>query len=225
MPVTAPTVKVKNCESLGATVVLFGRNFDETKAEVARRCREGNLQSVHPFDEEPVMAGQGTVALEVLEQVPDLDAIIVPVGGGGLLAGVATVIRALRPEALIVGVEPENAACYAAGIAAGGPIVIKSKATFADGLAVAEAGAKTLLSRHLVDRVLTVSEGAIAAAMRELLQAEGATVEGAGAAAVAACLGNAMPYLWGKKVVCIVSGGNVDAVTHHRAMTGEGVAA
>ena len=105
------------------------------------------------------MAGQGTVALEVLEQVPHWDAIIVPVGGGGLLAGVATVIRALRPEALIVGVEPENAACYAAGIAAGGPIVIKTKASFAVlGLAVAQAGAKALLSHHLVDRVLTVSE-------------------------------------------------------------------
>ena len=225
MPVTAPAVKVKKCEALGATVVLCGETFDEAKAEVARRCRENHLHMVHPFDDEAVMAGQGTVALEVLEQVPDLDAIIVPVGGGGLLAGVATVIRSLRPQTLIVGVEPENAACYAAGIAAGGPIVIKTKASFADGLAVAEAGAKTLLSHHLVDRVLTVSEGAIGAAMREILSAEGATVEGAGAVAVAACLGNAMPYLWGKKVVCLVSGGNVDAATHSRAITGDMAAA
>lgn len=219
MPMTAPLVKVGKCEALGARVVLCGETFDDAKAEVARRCRVEGLQAVHPFDEEAVMAGQGTVALEILEQVPDLDAVIVPVGGGGLLAGVATVIRALRPQAWIVGVEPEHAACYAAGIAAGGPIVIKTKASFADGLAVAEAGAKTLCSRHLVDRVLTVSEGAIAAAMRELMQAEGATVEGAGAVAVAACLGNAMPFLWGKKVVCVVSGGNVDAATHSRAMS------
>ena len=219
MPQTAPLVKRQKCAALGARVVLHGETFDAARGEAERLRVEAGLVPIHPFDDERVIAGQGSLALEVLEQVPDLDAIIVPVGGGGLLAGVATVVRATHPGVFVVGVEPENAACYQAGLAAGGPIVIKTKETFADGLAVAQAGKNTLLAGRLVNRVVSVSEGAISAAMRALLQTEGATVEGAGAVALAACMGNAMPFLWGKKVVCLVSGGNVDAATHERAIS------
>ncbi|HYE32186.1 MAG TPA: threonine/serine dehydratase [Methylomirabilota bacterium] len=121
MPRFAPLVKVARCKQFGARVILHGDTFEECRQEAARLAEEGQLAYVHPFDDFHVIAGQGTVAFEILEQVPDADAVIIPVGGGGLLAGMATVLHALKPSLQIIGVEPANAACFAMGLSAGKP--------------------------------------------------------------------------------------------------------
>src|SRR5580698_4944656 len=144
MPRFAPLVKVARCRQFGSTVVLHGDTFDEARSEAGRLAEERDLTYVHPFDDPQVIAGQGTLAFEILEQVPDAEAVLVPVGGGGLLAGVATVFHALKPDLRIIGVEPASAACFAAGLAAEGPVRVATRFTLADGLAVAEAGRNTL---------------------------------------------------------------------------------
>jgi threonine dehydratase len=135
MPRFAPLVKVARCRQFGATVILHGDTFDEARDEANRVMEEKKLTYVHPFDDPQVIAGQGTLAFEVLEQVPDAEAVIVPVGGGGLLAGVATVFHALKPDLQIIGVEPANAACFTAALAAKAPVRVATKFTLADGLA------------------------------------------------------------------------------------------
>src|SRR4029079_5371545 len=122
MPRFAPLVKVARCRQFGATVVLHGETFDEARTEAARIAAQAQLTYIHPFDDPHVISGQGTLAFEILEQVPDAEAVVVPVGGGGLLAGVATVLHALKPDLQIIGVEPANAACFAAGLAAKEPV-------------------------------------------------------------------------------------------------------
>src|ERR1700722_706838 len=131
MPRFAPLVKVARCRQFGATVVLHGDAFDEARQEANRLAAERELTYIHPFDDPQVIAGQGTLAFEILEQVPDCEAIVVPVGGGGLLAGVATVFQALKPSLHIIGVEPANAACFAAGLAANAPVHVLPKFTLA----------------------------------------------------------------------------------------------
>src|SRR6476659_2050424 len=159
MPRFAPLVKVARCRQFGATVVLHGDTFDEARSEAGRLAEERDLTYVHPFDDPQVIAGQGTLAFEILEQVLEAEAIVVPVGGGGLLAGVATVLQALKPSLQIYGVEPANAACFAAGLAANAPVRISTKFTLADGLAVAEAGRQTLaIVSRLAHRMVTVEE-------------------------------------------------------------------
>src|ERR1700736_3925844 len=130
MPRFAPLVKVARCRQFGATVLLHGDSFDVARTEAQRLTLEHKLYYVHPFDDPSVIAGQGTLAFEVLEQVPDAEAIVVPVGGGGLLAGVSTVLHALKPSLQIIGVEPANAACFAAGLAAGMPVRVICKLGF-----------------------------------------------------------------------------------------------
>src|SRR2546423_11749557 len=136
MPQFAALIKVSNCRQLGAKVILHGNDLGEARTEAERIAKREGLTSIHPFDNPHVIAGQGTMALEILEQTPELEAIVVPVGGGGLLAGMGTVIKALRPEVTVVGVEPENAACLAAAMAQGQPAAITLTSTLADGLAV-----------------------------------------------------------------------------------------
>jgi threonine dehydratase len=166
MPRFAPLVKVARCRQFGSTVVLHGDTFDEARSEAGRLAEERDLTYVHPFDDPQVIAGQGTLAFEILEQVPEAEAIVVPVGGGGLLAGVATVLQALKPSLQIIGVEPANAACFTAGLAANAPVRISTKFTLADGLAVAEAGRHTLaIVSGLAHRMVTVEEEALALAM------------------------------------------------------------
>jgi threonine dehydratase len=158
-----------------------------------------------------------------LEQVPEFDAVIVPVGGGGLLAGVLTVLRSLRPEVLVIGVEPENAACFTQALQHGGPVKVKTSVTLADGLAVAEAGRLTYANAApWVDDVVTVSEEEIGEAIAVLAREEGAVVEGAGAAGLAALL--KLPSLSGKRVVLPLTGGNVDAQVHARVLSEHRVA-
>src|SRR6202035_1183575 len=162
MPRFAPLVKVARCRQFGATVVLSGDTFDEARNEADRITQEHQLTYIHPFDDPKVIAGQGTLAFEILEQVPDAEAIVVPVGGGGLLAGVSTVLHALKPSLQIIGVEPANAACFAAGLAAGMPVRVLTKFTLADGLAVAEAGRHTLgIAARSANQMVTVEEEAL----------------------------------------------------------------
>lgn len=219
MPKTAPLVKVATCRRIGANVVLHGDTFDQARAYAAELRRANGLTYIHPFDNCDVIAGQGTLGLEILEQVPNLDAVLIPVGGGGLLAGVATALKTLKPEVEIIGVEPENAACFAAALRESKPVRIPTKFTLADGLAVAEAGHHTLeLARNLVDRVVTVREDALALAILRLAELEKAVVEGAGATGLAALLCGAVPELAGKRVVIPLTGGNIDPLAHSRVV-------
>ncbi|HSY43116.1 MAG TPA: threonine/serine dehydratase, partial [Candidatus Acidoferrum sp.] len=173
MPRFAPLVKVARCRAFGATVILHGDAFDEARKEADRLAEEQQLTYIHPFDDPQVIAGQGTLAFEVLEQVPDADAVIVPVGGGGLLAGMGTVLAALKPKLKIIGVEPANAACFAAGLAANGPVRVATKFTLADGLAVAEVGRNTLkIAGPLVHQLVQVQEESLALAMLRLAELE-----------------------------------------------------
>jgi len=219
MPRFAPLVKVSRCRQFGATVVLHGDSFEQARAEAQRLTEEHGLHYVHPYDDPSVIAGQGTLAFEVLEQVPDAEAIVVPVGGGGLLAGVATVFKTLKPDLQIIGVEPANAACFAAGLEAGKPVRISTKFTLADGLAVAEAGRMSLaIGRTLVDRLITVDEEALALAILRLAELDKCIVEGAGAAGLAAILRGSLPDLVGKRVVLVLTGGNIDPLAHSRVI-------
>jgi threonine dehydratase len=219
MPRFAPLVKVARCRQFGATVVLHGDTFDEAREEAKRLTEAQGLTYIHPFDDPRVIAGQGTIGFEILEQVPDADAVLVPVGGGGLLAGVATVLHALKPELKIIGVEPVNAACFAAGVKEGRPVQIDTKLTLADGLAVAVAGGLTLkIAQPLVHRLVQVPEEALALAILRLAELEKCIVEGAGAAGLAALLSGQLPELAGKKVVLILTGGNIDPLAHSRVI-------
>jgi threonine dehydratase len=210
---------VARCRQFGAKVVLHGDTFDEARSEAVRLSEEGQLTYIHPFDDPQVIAGQGTLAFEILEQVPDAEAVVVPVGGGGLLAGVATVLQALKPSLQIIGVEPANAACFAAGLAADRPVRISTKFTLADGLAVAEAGRNTLaIVAPMAPRMVTVDEESLALAMLRLAELEKCVIEGAGAAGLAALLGGSLPELHGLRVVVLLSGGNIDPLAHSRVI-------
>ncbi len=219
MPRFAPLVKIARCRSFGATVVLHGDTFDEARQEAGRLGEERQLGYVHPFDDPHVIAGQGTLAFEILEQMPDAEVVIVPVGGGGLLAGMATVLQALKPDLEIIGVEPANAACFAAGLDAGAPVRIPTRFTLADGLAVAEAGRHTLaIVQSLVRRMVSVGEEALALAILRLAELEKCIIEGAGAAGLAALVGGKLPDLAGRRVVLLLTGGNIAPLAHSRVI-------
>jgi threonine dehydratase len=211
MPQFAALVKVTNCRHLGANVVLHGADLGEARAHAVELAQRDGLTFIHPFDNEHVMTGQGTMALEILEQVPDVEAIVVPVGGGGLLAGIGTVVRARRPEVKLIGVEPDNAACLTAALAAGRPVTVPLASTLADGLAVPQLGERPFaVLRHVVDQVVTVNESNIALAILRLIELEKSVVEGAGAAPLAAFLAGKLDTLKRRKVVLALCGGNID---------------
>lgn len=211
MPTYAPLVKQANCRRLGAMVVLHGASFGEAKAKADELARQEQLAYVHGYDDLAIIAGQGTLGLEVVEQVPQLEAIVVPIGGGGLIAGVATAIKHLRPDVLVIGVEPANSTCFSSALRAGQPVRVESEPTLADGLAVGIVGNHALeIARPLVDRVVTVSEADLALAVVRLMELEKSVVEGAGAAPLAALLSGRLPELAGKHVVLTLCGGNID---------------
>jgi threonine dehydratase len=211
MPKFAALVKVTNCRHLGARVILHGTDLAEARAHAEALAQREQLTFIHPFDNADVIAGQGTMALEILEQAPDLDAVVVPVGGGGLLAGVGTVMKARKPAVRVIGVEPENAACFTAALAAGCPVTVSLSPTLADGLAVALLGTLPFESlRQVVDNVVTVNEANIALAILRLIELEKSVVEGAGAAPLAAFLAGKLDDLKGKRVVLALCGGNID---------------
>ncbi|HZL90738.1 MAG TPA: pyridoxal-phosphate dependent enzyme [Pirellulaceae bacterium] len=189
MPTYAPLVKQANCRRLGATVLLHGASFGEAKAKADELAAAQQLTYIHGYDDLAIIAGQGTIGLEVAEQVPNLDAIIVPIGGGGLIAGVATAVKNLKPNVQVVGVEPANSTCYTSALAAGKPVRVQSQPTLADGLAVGIVGENAFaIARDLVDHVVTVSEYDLALAVVRLMELEKTVVEGAGAAPLAALL-------------------------------------
>jgi threonine dehydratase len=212
MPKFAALVKVTNCRQFGATVVLHGADLTEARAHAGELAEREGLTFIHPFDNANVIAGQGTIALEILEQTPDPDAIVVPVGGGGLIAGIGTVVKAQAPRVEVVGVEPEAAACLTRALDLGGPETVPLGSTLADGLAVARLGTAPFeIVRRVVDRVVTVDEASIALAILRLAELEKSVVEGAGAAPLAAFIGGRLDALKGKRVVLVLAGGNIDS--------------
>lgn len=209
MPEGAPLPKLEATEAYGARVVLEGTSFDETAAAARAWAEEQGAVYVHPFEHPDVIAGQGTVGLEILDQVPDVATVLVPVGGGGLIAGIATAVKALRPEARVIGVQAAGAAPFPDSITAGAPKPVSTVATIADGIAVKTPGTLTLAHvTERVDQVVTVSDEAIARAVLVLVERAKQVVEPAGAATVAALLAGARQLP--QPVVAILSGGNVD---------------
>ena len=219
MPKFAALVKVTNCRHLGANVVLHGADLGESRVLAEQIAKDKSLTFIHPFDNAHVMAGQGTMALEILEQTPDVEAIVVPVGGGGLLAGIGTVFKTLRPQAHVVGVEPEHAACLTAARAAGHPVPVTLSPTLADGLAVPLLGKLPFaVLERVVDQVVTVDEAHIALAILRLIELEKSVVEGGGAAPLAAFLAGKLDNLKGRQVVLTLCGGNIDLTMLGRVM-------
>jgi threonine dehydratase len=211
MPRFAPLIKVTNCRALGATVVLQGNDVVEARGHAVELAQRDELTFIHPFDNADVVAGQGTMGLEILEQAPDVDAVIVPVGGGGLIAGIGTVMKARAPQVRVIGVEPEAAASLTAALAAQRPTPVTLSPTLADGLAVSCVGDIPFASDvRVVDRVVTVDEAAIALAILRLIELEKSVVEGAGATPLAALIAGKLPELAGRKVVLTLCGGNID---------------
>ncbi len=211
MPKFAPLIKVSNCQKLGATVIMHGKDFGEAKAHAHELAKERGLAYIDGYDDPAIIAGQGTMGIEILEQVPDADAVIIPVGGGGLLAGVALAVKTLRPEAKIIAVEADNVASFSAALRAGKPTRIETHPTLADGLAIPTVGTNAYHVAHsLVDRCLTVSEEQIALAILRIVELEKGVVEGAAATPLAACLSGQLAELTGKKVVLLLCGGNID---------------
>ena len=211
MPRFAPLVKVATCRKLGARVVLEGDSFDDARQLALEMADRDNLNLVHGFDDARVIAGQGTMALEILEDVPDAEVIVVPTGGAGLLAGVATVAKTLRPDIKIIAVEPTAAGSLTSSLAAGSPVQVPTRPTLADGLAVGKVGALPFaIAAPLVDRVVTVDEQAISLAVLRLLELEKTVVEGAGAAALAAVMGDLGKEFAGRRVVLLLCGGNIE---------------
>jgi threonine dehydratase len=214
MPRFAPLVKVATCRRLGATVILEGETFDDARRLAAEIAARDGLNRIHGFDDLRVIAGQGTMGLEILEDVPDADAIVVPCGGAGLLAGVATAAKSLRPNIKIIAVEPAAAASFSASLAAGKPVQVAIRPTLADGLAVGKVGETSFpIAAPLVDRVVTVGEEGLSLAVLRLLELEKTVVEGAGAASLAGVMqlvAEGCDDLRGKKVVLLLCGGNID---------------
>ena len=211
MPLYAPLIKVSNCQKLGANVVSFGKDFAEAKEHADEIAAKEDLAYIDGYDDPDIIAGQGTMGLEIMEQVPDVDAVIVPVGGAGLLAGVSTAVKNLRPKTTIIAVEAENAASFSAAVAAGKPTKITLHPTLADGLAIPRVGTNAFEIAHkLVDETVTVSEEQIAIAILRLVELEKTVVEGAAATPLAAALSGKLEHLNDKRVVLLLCGGNID---------------
>ena len=189
MPLATPLVKVTATRDFGAEVVLHGANYDEAYAEATRLCEAEGMVFLHPFDDAAVMAGQGTIALEMLEQVPEMDAVIVPIGGGGLISGIACAIKEMRPACRVIGVQTSRLPSMQQAFEAHHPVTVEAATTIADGIAVRRAGTLTYpVVAKYVDEIVTVDEDEIASAILILLEREKTLAEGAGAAGLAALL-------------------------------------
>jgi threonine dehydratase len=211
MPDYAPLIKVSTCRRLGARVVIQGRDFAEARAGADALADREGLAYIHGFDDPDIIAGQGTMALEILEQVKDADAIVAPIGGAGLIAGLAVAAKALRPRLKVIGVESMATASFTAALKAKRPVTIPRRATLADGLAVLKVGGNAFeLARRRLDRVVRVGEDWIALAILRMVEMEKIVVEGAAAAPLAALMAGLLPELRGRKVVLAVCGGNID---------------
>ena len=219
MPDGAPISKVESTKALGAEVCLVKGAYDDAYAHACRLQQETGMTFIHPFNDDEVIAGQGTIGLEILDQLADVDAVICPIGGGGLISGVAYAIKTLNPNVKVYGVQAENAPSMAESVEKGEAVTLETVKTFADGIAVKHPGDVTFgMVRKYVDAVVTVSEDEIAAAILALIEKQKLIAEGAGAVSVAAAMFHKLP-IEGKKVVCIVSGGNIDVNILSRVIT------
>ncbi|WP_047490118.1 threonine ammonia-lyase [Terriglobus sp. TAA 43] len=210
MPEPTPMVKVNATRRFGANVILHGPNYDAAYAEARRLCDAEGLTFIHPFDDAEVIAGQGTIGLELLEQVDGLEAVVVPIGGGGLIGGIACAVKSRNPNIRVVGVQTSRLPSMKAAVEAGHPVTIDAATTIGDGIAVRRSGDITLpLVQKYVDEIVTVDEDEIAAAILVLLEREKTLAEGAGATALAALL-QKRTSLKNAKTAVLVCGGNID---------------
>jgi len=210
MPLSTPLTKVSATRAYGAEVVLHGTNYDEAYEKAIEQSQQHHLTLIHAFDDDAVIAGQGTLGLEILQQQPDIEAIVAPIGGGGLIGGIACAVKEMNPGIRVYGVQPAKLPSMKAAVAQGSPVTLEPAATIADGIAVRRAGERTFpLVQKYVDDIVTVEEEEIANAILLLLEREKTLAEGAGAASIAAVLNRKLP-LEGKKVAVLVCGGNID---------------
>ncbi len=219
LPAGAPISKVEATKRYGAEVCLVPGVYDDAYQRALQLRDEKGYTFVHPFDDLKVIAGQGTIGLEMLDELSDVDAVIVPVGGGGLISGVACAIKQLKPSVKVYGVQAEGAPSMATSLACEQIERLDSVSTIADGIAVKEPGVNTFdFCQRYVDEVVTVTDDEIAAAILALIEQQKLVSEGAGAVAVAAAMFNKVP-IKGKKVICLVSGGNIDVTILSRVIT------
>lgn len=219
MPAGAPISKVEATRNYGAEVVLVPGVYDDAAAEAERMVKEHGYTFAHPFNDEHVMSGQGTIGLEILEQLPDVEQVVVSIGGGGLISGVGCAIKSLKPECKVIGVQAAGAASMYVSMREGEPVTLPSVSTIADGIAVKCPGSLTFdYCKKYVDEIVTVKEDEIATAILALMEDQKTVAEGAGAATVAAVLFGKVDVSE-KKTVCIVSGGNIDVTTISRVLT------
>lgn len=219
LPAGAPISKIEATKRLGAEVCLVPGVYDDAYQKALELQKEHNYTFIHPFDDLKVIAGQGTIALEILEEMPDVDAVIVPIGGGGLIAGIAFTLKQLRPDVKVYGVQAEGAPSMYKSIKEGQREHLDKVSTIADGIAVKEPGVNTFdFCSKYVDEIVTVSEDEIAAAILALIEQQKLVAEGAGAVSVAAAMFDKVP-IKGKKTVCVVSGGNIDVTSLNRVIT------
>ncbi|PEX25459.1 bifunctional threonine ammonia-lyase/L-serine ammonia-lyase TdcB [Bacillus cereus] len=212
MPTSAPKAKVDATRGYGSEVILYGDTFDDAKAKCEEILKETGETYLHPYDDVEVMASQGTIGLDILDDMWDVDTVIVPIGGGGIISGIAVALKSFNPSINIIGVQAENVHGMKASYDAGEIVSHYKAPTIADGCAVKIPGNLTFeIVKNLVDDIVTVSEEELEVAMKDLLQRGKAVVEGAGALVTAALLaGKVDKYVQGKKVVAVISGGNVD---------------
>ena len=219
MPDSAPIMKVESTKRLGAEVCLVKSTYDDAHDKAVELQRETGMTFIHPYDDDEVIAGQGTIGLEILDQLEDVDAVVVPIGGGGLISGVAFAMKSLKPDVKVYGVQAEGAASMFNAFRDHKMETLESVSTFADGIAVKTPGDITFeMVEKYVDDVVTVTEDETAAAILALMENQKLVAEGAGAVSVAAVMFNKLP-LAGKKVVCLVSGGNIDVNILSRVIT------
>ncbi|MBW7893873.1 MAG: threonine ammonia-lyase [Opitutaceae bacterium] len=211
MPDYAPLIKITTCQRLGANVIVHGRDFVEARARADELSAKEGFTYIHGFDHPDIIAGQGTMGLEILEQVRDVDAVVCPIGGAGLIAGLSLAIKSLRPKVRVIGVESTATGNFAAALKAGKPVLQPRRPTLADGLATLTVGANAFaIARRHVDEVVSVGEDWIALAILRMVELEKTVVEGAAAAPLAALMAGKLPQLAGRKVVLTVCGGNID---------------
>ena len=219
MPAGAPISKVEATRGYGAEVVLVPGVYDDAAREAERLTQEHGYTFAHPFNDPLVIAGQGTIGLEILEQLPDVEQIVVPIGGGGLISGIAFAVKHLKPDCRVIGVQAAGAASMYISRHSGKPTELRGVSTIADGIAVKKPGDLTFeLCQRYVDEIVTVGEDEIASAILALMEGQKTVAEGAGATPVAACMFGKVDTSE-KKTVCVVSGGNVDVTTLSRVIT------
>ncbi|KAL3869379.1 hypothetical protein ACJMK2_042064 [Sinanodonta woodiana] len=219
MPVIAPLMKIQACRKYGANVIIKGAHLEESRKHAISLGKEQGLTYINGYDHPHILAGQGTMGLEIVEQVPNLDACIIPVGGGGLLAGTAVAIKNLKPNVKIIGVESVRCASFTEAMKQGKPTYTPVQSSLADGLAVATVGVNSFATaKPLIDKILAVKEESIALSILRLIELEKAVVEGAGATGLAAVLEGLLPELEGKKVVIALCGGNIDTTALGRVI-------